>query len=277
MGALNPKFTESFEVWTDNYGVLIGEKVKPQVKKYCSEPHGISQPVLPAEVEMPKLWFHVILSTDTSSIKLAVRMDNLYLIGFCRIPSSLPPSGDHEEWWEFGEDGQTHLIQGAKWLGFGSSYLDLIGKHGKPEDVTLGRAQMSYAVDALAKYPSVSETKEVILEEEEMQLGDPYAVPKSMLVKLVIMICEGLRFLTVFGTVDKNFGDNLPTITKMEAIHVRKWEKISDAVFTWAADPEAKIPLMEEIGIKDKKAAAEIIALVKKQTTTASEKNKDEL
>uniref|UniRef100_A0ACD5XYR2 Uncharacterized protein n=1 Tax=Avena sativa TaxID=4498 RepID=A0ACD5XYR2_AVESA len=273
MGALKPKFAVSFEVWEGNYGVFIGEKVKPHVKKYCSELHGISQPVLPAEEKMPKLWFHVVLSTHTSSIKLAVRMDNLYLVGFCRIPP--PTSGDHKVWWELGKEGDTHLIQGAKWLGFGGSYLDLIGKHGKLEGITLGRAQMSYAVDALAKYTTESESEsetEVILEDQLR--GDPYDVPKRMLVKLVIMICEGLRFLTVSGTLKKKFNDDSATITKMEAIHVNEWEKISKAVFTWAVDPKAKIPEMDAIGIKDKKTAAGIIALVKDKNKGG---NKDEL
>jgi hypothetical protein len=257
MGALEPKFTDSVEVWTDDYGDFIRNKVQPHVNHYCSRVTGIDQPVLPPEEQKPELWFHIVLRTETSSLTLAIRMDNLYLVGF-ETTSAV--------WWEFGKEGDTHLIPGASWLGFGGSYLDLIGKHGKLEDVPLGRAQMSYAVDALAKYPA-----ELILE-EELQGGeeDPYDKPKKMLVKLVIMICEGLRFLTVSGTVDEKFESQAARITAQEATDALYWGKISKAVLT-----NDFSDVKDATGITDREGAKEIVALLKAQKTT--EENEDDL
>jgi len=246
MSALRPEFTDFFLVPTDNYGAFI-HILRQNVIRYCSDRRpSIYQPVLPPEEKIPRLWFHVVLRTRTSSLTLAVRMDNLYLVGF-KTPSGV--------WWEFGKKGCTQLISNSNWLGFGGSYPD--GKHGKLETVTLGRAQMAAAVDVLAKHG----TTEMILE-EQLQ-GDPYAVTKRMLVKLVIMICEGLRFHTVTRTVTTKFENVAATITKIEGEQVREWYKISEAVFKWADDPSARFPELEKVGIKDKNDAARIVALVK--------------
>lgn len=252
MAALRPEFTDSFTVQTDIYGAFI-LIVRQNVIRYCSDRRpGIIQPVLPPEQTIPKFWFHIVLHTKTSSLTLAIRMDNLYLVGF-KTSAGV--------WREFGKQGDTHLISGAKWLEFGGRYPDLIGEYGDPADVLLGRAQMTKAVDVLAKYDG---TSEMILE-EQLQGGqdDKYALPKSMLVKLVIMICEGLRFHSVTGTVTTKFDNVTARITEIEGKQVRKWDKISEAVFKWADDPSAKFPELEKIGIKDKNDAARIVALVK--------------
>lgn len=254
MAALKPEFTDSFLVADkkNNYGDFI-RIVRQHVIKYCKDRRpGIDEPVLPPEKKVPDLWFHIALYTKQSSLKLAIRMDNLYLVGFKNT------AGD---WWEFNNDDGTHLIPGAKWLGFGGSYLDLIGKHGKLEDVKLGRAKMEHAVDGLAKY---SGEQGVLLEQQLLGAGH-HKGAKEDLARLVIMLCEGLRFLTVSDTVDKKFDHHLKaaTITELEGKQVRKWEKISEAVFTWADDPTAKFPELEEIGIKNKNDAAKVVALVK--------------
>jgi hypothetical protein len=90
--------------------------------------------------------------------------------------------------------------------------------------------------------------------------ADPYALPKS---KLVIMVCEGVRFHTVYGRVDKEFDHAAAKLSKVEGDQVREWEKISEKVRIWAVDPAAKFPELEKIGIKDKNDAARIVVLVK--------------
>ncbi|KAJ1256400.1 hypothetical protein BS78_K036200 [Paspalum vaginatum] len=200
-----PEFTDSFLVQTNNYGDFI-RIVRQNVIKYCSDRTGIVQPVLPKEEKTPKLWFHVhLVHTSTSSLTLALRMDNLYLVGF-RTPAGV--------WWELNNEQNEHLIRGAQWLGFGGRYQDLIGQKGL-ETVTLGRAQMATAVDVLAKHGGKASSAA----EEEVELlrgADPYSQPKTMLAKLVIMLCEGLRFFTVSGTVDKEFENPAAAVTQME-------------------------------------------------------------
>ncbi|OEL23756.1 Ribosome-inactivating protein 9 [Dichanthelium oligosanthes] len=274
MAVPKPVFTDSFlvEEKTQNYGDFI-RIVRQNVIKYCSDRRpGIVQPVLPPEEKVPKIWFHVVLRTKTRSLTLAIRMDNLYLVGF------MTPAG---VWWEFNNEQKKHLIKDAKWLGFGGRYQDLIGDKGL-ETVTLGRAEMAAAVNVLADHHTraVSEEEEellqqqdqdVLLEEDDELRGvvaaDPYGRPKSKLVRLVIMVCEGLRFLTVSSRVEKGFDDEMVILklTPMEGKQVQKWDRISAAVFKWAKDPSAKIDEMEELDIKNKTAAEKIVVLVKDQ------------
>ncbi|CAL5035850.1 unnamed protein product [Urochloa decumbens] len=233
MAAPTPKFIDSFIVETDNYGVFI-PMVRQNVIKYCSDWRpNIDQSVLPPEAKIPKLWFQVLLRTKASSLTLAIRMDNLYLVGF-KTPG-------------------PQIRQVAR-----GAYSDLIGHQKGLEAVTLGRAQMAAAVDALAKHGTS-------VEKVPGAQVDPYAVPKMMLAKLVIMVCEGLRFLTVSSTVDKEFNNPAATITQIQGKQVNKWDRISVAVFKWAKDPSATFPDLKEVGVKDKNDAARIVALVKYQ------------
>lgn len=254
MAGPTPEFTDSFIVPTDNYGDFI-RIVRQDVIKHCDDRRpNIVQPVLPREQTVPRLWFHVVLRNPTTSLTLAVRVDNLYLVGFKTTAGV---------WWEFNNEHGAHLIVGSRWLGFGGRYQDLVGQKGL-ETVTLGRAQMAAAVDVLARHGATTTAS------EELMLGgaqgDPYAVPKAMLAKLVIMVCEGVRFHTVYGTVDKEFNNMAAKITELDGKQVNKWDKISKAVLTWAVDPKAKFPELEKIGVKDKNDAARIVALVKDET-----------
>jgi len=245
MAAPKPEFTDSFVVQTDNYGDFIRIVRQDVIRGYCSNVKNIVQPVLPPEQEPPKLWFHVLLHTQTSSLTLAIRMDNLYLIGF-KTQAGV--------WWEFENDKQPgkHRIKDAEWLGFKGNYSDLIGHQKGLETVELGRAQLTIAVDILATHDAARQ----------------HGVTKSMLLKLVIMLCEGTRFLTVAGTVDKEFGNDTPAkITKEEGLQVKEWDNISKAVFKWADDPSwnpcAQYPDMVKAGVKNKDDAARKVALVK--------------
>nr|ACJ62821.1 ribosome-inactivating protein [Zea mays subsp. parviglumis] len=267
-----PKFTEIFPVEDANYpySAFIAS-VRKDVIKHCTDHKGIFQPVLPPEKKVPELWFYTELKTRTSSITLAIRMDNLYLVGF-RTPGGV--------WWEFGKDGDTHLLgDNPRWLGFGGRYQDLIGNKGL-ETVTMGRAEMTRAVNDLAK-----KKKMATLEEEDVQMqmpeaadlaaaaaaADPQADTKSKLVKLVVMVCEGLRFNTVSRTVDAGFNSQHGvTLSVTQGKQVQKWDRISKAAFEWADHPTAVIPDMQKLGIKDKNEAARIVALVKNQTTAAA-------
>nr|QEA08401.1 gePSI-b-Chain [Vector pTRE3G-Bi-ZsGreen pTRE3G-Bi-b-Chain] len=101
--------------------------------------------------------------------------------------------------------------------------------------------------------------------------ADPQADTKSKLVKLVVMVCEGLRFNTVSRTVDAGFNSQHGvTLTVTQGKQVQKWDRISKAAFEWADHPTAVIPDMQKLGIKDKNEAARIVALVKNQTTAAA-------
>ncbi|KAL6599875.1 hypothetical protein ACP70R_045526 [Stipagrostis hirtigluma subsp. patula] len=249
MAALTPQFTDTFSVPTGDYASFIS-LVRHNVTFHCSSLGPERIIVLPPEQKDPTLWFHVVLRTRKSSLTLAVRLDNLYLVGF-KTPDS---GGVPGVWWEFNNDDNKHLIPNSRWLGFGGRYAQLIGHHQKPglHSVTLGRAEMAGAVDALAE-----------LGGDASPAADSYALPKSKLVKLVMMVCEGLRFHTVSRTVSSTFDHAAATMTEVEGRQVQEWDKISGAVLTWAKDEKAKISDMDKIGIKDKNHALTIVALVK--------------
>lgn len=260
MNRIVPRFTEIFPVEDVNYpyGAFIAA-VRKDVTRYCTDHKGIYQPVLPPEKPVPQLWFYTELKTKTSSITLAIRMDNLYLVGF-KTPTGV--------WWEFGKNGDTHLLDdNPRWLGFGGRYKDLIGNKGL-ETVTLGRAEMTRAVNDLAKKKTMTLAEEEVLLLQDADLvaaaADPQADMKSHLAKLVIMVCEGTRFNTVSRTVEAGFNKGVH-ISEMQGKQVQKWDRISKAIFDWADKPTLVIPEMErELGIKNKDAAR-IVALVKYQ------------
>lgn len=244
MAAPQPAFTDQFAVQRDNYGDFI-RLVRQNVIRYCSDRRpAVVQPVLPREQKIPRLWFHVVLRTSSSTLTLAIRMDNLYLVGF-RTPAGV--------WWEFNNEENTHLISNARWLGFSGHYQHIVGQKGL-ETVTLGRAEMAAAVDVLASHGTAASMAP--------ESGDSYARPKSMLAKLVIMVCEGVRFHTVYVKVDKEFKEASGGVklTELEAKQVNKWDRISKAVLV---DMFAEVV---EFGVKDKNDAARIVALVKDET-----------
>ncbi|CAL5033866.1 unnamed protein product [Urochloa decumbens] len=258
MAAPAPQFTQTFVVERDNYGDFI-RIVRQNVIRHCSDRRpNVVPPVLPPEQRVPRLWFHVVLRTATSSITLAVRIDNLYLVGF-KTPG---PAG---AWWEFHNDKEpnTHLIPKANWLGFGGRYQDLVGNVGLAKGlhtVPLGRAQMTTAVDVLARHGTAA-----------MAPAAPgtgaYDLPKSMLVKLVIMVSEGIRFHSVYGTLDKNFNSPVANIARIEGMQVQKWDQISKAILDWGVNPTAQKPNMVELGVGNKNDAARIVALAKDETS----------
>ncbi|CAN6270878.1 unnamed protein product [Urochloa humidicola] len=252
-----PLFTHTFNVERDNYGDFI--RIVRQdviIRPPCSTRANVVQPVLPPEQRVPRFGFHVVLRTATSSITLAVRIDNLYLVGF-QTPAGV--------WWEFNNEHNTHLIPNANWLGFGGRYQDLVGNEGLERGlhtVSLGRAQTAVAVDVLARHGTAA-----MAAAGQQQSSDAYELPKSMLVKLVIMLCEGVRFHSVYSTVDRDFDSPAANIAMIEGRQVQKWDRISKAVLAWGVNSMAEFPQLVELGVGNKNDAARIVALVKDETS----------
>ncbi|CAN6275110.1 unnamed protein product [Urochloa humidicola] len=107
---------------------------------------------------------------------------------------------------------------------------------------------MTTAVDVLARHQGTG----------------TYDLPKSMLGKLVIMVCEGVRFHTVYGTLDREFDSEVAaSIAELDGQQVLKWDRICKAVLAWGVDPTAEFPELVKLGVGDKNDAARIVALVK--------------
>ena len=104
--ATNPLFTVTFDVKSsDNYGDFIAG-----IRRRVANPRHFShnRPVLPPVEPPPRRWFHIVLRTQTATLTLATRADNLYLEGFRSSDGT---------WWEL----TRGLIPGATYLGFGGS------------------------------------------------------------------------------------------------------------------------------------------------------------
>ncbi|KAL8170316.1 hypothetical protein V2J09_022120 [Rumex salicifolius] len=129
-----------------------------------------NRPVLQFRVDVaPRDWLDVVLSTDTSSITLRIRQDNLYLQGY-QLPCG--------QWLEFDKDDGTtaHLIPGSTFLGFTGGYPALEYAGGRSvEGMRVSRDGVIVAVNELAQ------TNNRVLRARDLTL-------------LIMVICEATRF-----------------------------------------------------------------------------------
>ncbi|KAL5228673.1 hypothetical protein ABZP36_016938 [Zizania latifolia] len=131
-------FTETFDVSSDdNYGDFIARIRTKLSKRHFSHNRPVLPPVVPNVP--PCLWFHDELRTLTSALKLKTRVDNLYLEGL---------QSSDDRWWEL----TRGLIDGATYVGFGCSYLDLVGDSDYLTDITIGLEKMMQAMNTLAAH-----------------------------------------------------------------------------------------------------------------------------
>ncbi|KAL8170282.1 hypothetical protein V2J09_022086 [Rumex salicifolius] len=143
-----------------------------QIRSIVQQPgrYSHNRPVLPVRVDVaPRDWLDVVLSTDTSSITLRIRQDNLYLEGY-QLPCG--------QWLEFDKDDGTtaHLIPGSAFLGFTGGYPALEYAGGRSvEGTRVSRDGVIAAVNELAQ------TNNRVLRARDLTL-------------LIMVICEATRF-----------------------------------------------------------------------------------
>lgn len=159
----------------------------------------------------------IVLSTDSQAVRLSLRRDNLYLIGFRddRVGSPGP-------WYEINSDRQR--ITGSIPVGFGGDYGALEGAAGLADRrrlaVALWQEPLTYAVNQLATVRDLSSNRA--------------ATAKSLLV-VIQMICESTRFqwisnyLTTNWLVrpDPNRPDQIPSLM---ISYETSWGTLSEAL-----------------------------------------------
>uniref|UniRef100_A0A0D3GN61 rRNA N-glycosylase n=1 Tax=Oryza barthii TaxID=65489 RepID=A0A0D3GN61_9ORYZ len=155
---------------------------------------------------------------------LAIRPDNVYLIGFKTQAAS---------WFAF--KNSYNLISRATALGFDDSYTSLTGKGGYTnlKDIVVGKKSAQEAVATLAKYK-----KDGSVPEEEI---------KKALTTFILIICEAVRLVPVRTDVitvwDEAEGGK---VGKVACDLTVKWKVIScaflifDKTRKWDPIPEAQ-------------------------------------
>lgn len=217
--AMNPLFTVTFDLKSsETYGSFIDD-LRRRFGKRGHFSH--NRPVLPPfdETVPPRWWFHVALrTTQTTTLTLAIRADNLYLEGF--------RSSDNT-WWELTQG----FIPGATYMGFGGSYSDLLGETDAMVRVELGPQQMTEAVNVLAGRRRADKGSEA----KQKQAG-------KMLATLLLMVNEATRFVTVSAFVaglmhPKVAGTKSGVITALMKEQVNGWSDLSAALLRTDARP----------------------------------------
>jgi hypothetical protein len=197
------EFTETFNVGSpaDRYKSFIA-----RLRSLARDPNTLSHqlPVLLPQQNPPTRFFDVVLRTERRSVRLRIRRDNLYLDGY--------RDEDGDQWYEFNNGGNEHLIAGSIFLGFTGSYVAMQNNAGRRrEDISLGQLQLNTAVNDL-----VGST-----------VGGDRA---RALIVIIQMICESMRFVFITNAIADNYtGSGLLPTPRILALE-NGWGPVSGAV-----------------------------------------------
>ncbi|KAK3160419.1 hypothetical protein QOZ80_1BG0059190 [Eleusine coracana subsp. coracana] len=239
----DPEFTVDFHVESsDNYGQFIAN-----LRHRLANPRHFShnRPVLPPVEpdDSRRRWFHVVLRTSTAALTLATRADNLYLEGFL---------SEDGTWWELTEG----VIPGATYMGFGGSYRNLLGETDKLTGVTLGPQQMTEAVNVLAaRVPA------------HLRSLPAHQQAKTALSRLLLMVHEATRFMTVSGLVAElmhpRAAEKSGTITAEMRTQVNRWKGLSAALLKADAQrPPGLFMPVSGMGVNTMEEAANTVGIL---------------
>ncbi|XP_044345709.1 protein synthesis inhibitor II-like [Triticum aestivum] len=159
----------------------------------------------------PDTWIHVVLKGgqgETST--LAIRADNLYLVGFRTNEGS---------WYVF---KNRNLYRRNISLNFNDDYKSLTGGRGHRhlDRVDVRRHSALKATSILARYKPDGSTSDADLQ--------------TALATFILMICEAQRFTTISDFVSKAWDTKLEThVPTRELELVVKWKVISCALLSW--------------------------------------------
>jgi hypothetical protein len=180
----------SFDLGSETYTTFV-DTVRTTLAAHPNPDSVQGHPVLTKQRfdKPPARLLHVELTAGDKSATLAVRDDNVYVIGF---------RAQTGNWYEFGytAKGKQPIIPGAAFLECGFSYRDLVGG-GTSKDVktnlrglNLGKSDAEAAVKKLAAY---------------VHAGAPDEATKLALARLMIMVSEAARMVSVSATVNSGW------------------------------------------------------------------------
>ena len=245
------EFTETFNVNSsaDRYKSFI-----VQLRNLVRDPNTLSHqlPVLLPQQNPPTRFFDVVLGTERRSVRLRIRRDNLYLDGY--------RDEDGDQWYEFDNSRNEHLIDRSTFLGFTGTYTDMQAVAGQRRaDISLGQLQLITAVNDL-----VGSTAR----------GDR----ARALIVIIQMICESMRFAFITNALADNYTGSgfLPT-ERILALE-NGWGTLSGAVLHHDNDPQGRIRLVTPNSMEINNIAQAIIVLgilVRQHVVTSSRPRRD--
>ncbi|CAM0909518.1 unnamed protein product, partial [Alopecurus aequalis] len=164
----------------------------------------------------PARLLHVELTAGDKTATLALRDDNIYVIGF---------RAQTGNWFEFGYTGQKQpIIAGATLLECGDTYRDLVGggtskdvKNNNLRSLDLGRSVADAAVKTLAAY---------------VHAGAPDQATRLALARLMIMLSEAARMDSISATVNSGWG-RTSRLTDKQPIYMQNWGDLSASLLEW--------------------------------------------
>ncbi|TVU01378.1 hypothetical protein EJB05_53147 [Eragrostis curvula] len=189
----------------ERYKAFMNE-VQRQLGATTTRPPIQKRPVLGAQRYKPDVWINVALKGNGGeSATLAIRADNVYLVGFKAQAG----------WYAF--KGKDSLIKESTPLNFGDDYNALTGGSSKLAAVAVGKKSAQEALSILAKYNKASTAEKEV---------------KMALTRFVLMICEAARLVPVREDVISAWEQG-GTVRKVGVEITVKWKVISCALLIW--------------------------------------------
>ncbi|KAI1379469.1 ribosome-inactivating protein [Hypoxylon crocopeplum] len=195
-----------------------------QLRRLLADPGSYARG-LPVLVEQddgrPNNLIEIVLSTDSQAVRLSLRRDNLYLIGFRD-----DTAGNPGPWYEINSDRQR--IPGSVPVGFTGDYGALERTAGIGDQtrlaIALGQAPLTNAVNQLATVRNPSDT------------NNRLPTARSLLV-VIQMICESVRIQWISNYLTTNW--QLSQNTPGEMIEYETaWGTLSEVLIHADQDPD---------------------------------------
>ncbi|KAI0141896.1 ribosome-inactivating protein [Xylariaceae sp. FL1272] len=194
----------------------------------ASEWTSLKIPVLAPQTPGRKNAFNVVLGARKQSITLRIRRDNLYLEGYQQGSGT---------WYEFkfGKAGQ--MINNSTQLSYGGDYPAIEAKthghSGRKEGGNRGQYALGYT-------PLINAVSVLGKELKQGRTGGPEQVRAPLLLVVIQMICEAIRFREIEDLLVKNWTEG-----------IRLTGEILELQTSWGAKSEAVQELARNAGPRE--------------------------
>ncbi|XP_048546093.1 ribosome-inactivating protein 9-like [Triticum urartu] len=251
--------TAAYNIGNDDYMAFI-DQLRATLAAHPSPDNVNGHPVLPLQHEKqpPARWLHVPITAGDKKVTLALRDDNVYLVGFKAQSGS---------WYEFrsavAPGRKQPLIHGATFLECEDTYRALLGGKKSKEvkqkvsNLELGKTAAEAAVKKLAAYAHAA--------------GGPDDATKVALARIVITVCEAVRLSSISTTLSTGWGQAATVkLDHLQPFYMQNWGDLSTAILDWRKHgPTYPWPkkVCEETHIEDAAGALAVVQLLLKRST----------
>ncbi|XP_066341340.1 60 kDa jasmonate-induced protein-like [Miscanthus floridulus] len=175
------------------------------------------------------IYIHLAISGEDSQVILAVRDDNVYLVGFGNYDQQQEDRKRRRVWYEFGFEGaSTRLLLGSTFLECDFDYPSLLGgsSYKLKRDVDLCKGKVMEAVRWLSAYKQSSRTGRRFVDDDT----------KRVLARLIVVVCESARMIPHFNTVNNSWRQSTYAETMLDeqqVCYLLNWANMSQALMEW--------------------------------------------